>query len=148
LSVSIGFDDRNLLNQCLLYNYVISYEPYNFTGIPSDYPDTVNYGNSIDALRTELREWFWDGTFRGRALIGVDSDSESIHHAVYEAADGSLGVVVVNYSETPSSPIVLRAADGTEFDGSVKIVGDDVWSSGAIVIPARSAMVAVPAGRS
>ena len=27
-----GFDDRNMINQCLLYRYIISYEPYNFKG--------------------------------------------------------------------------------------------------------------------
>ena len=27
-----GFDDRNMVNQCLLYRYVVSYEPYNFKG--------------------------------------------------------------------------------------------------------------------
>ena len=35
-----GFNDRNMINQCLLYHYVISYEPYNFKGRLDDYPLT------------------------------------------------------------------------------------------------------------
>ena len=27
-----GFNDRNMVNQCLMYRYIISYEPYNFKG--------------------------------------------------------------------------------------------------------------------
>ena len=59
-----GFDDRNMINQCLLYRYIISYEPYNFKGMLDDYPLTLAYGKQMDALRTELREYFWDGEFR------------------------------------------------------------------------------------
>lgn len=57
-----GFDDRNMINQCLLYRYVISYEPFNFQGRLSDALNTVAYGARMDQLRTELREWVWDAT--------------------------------------------------------------------------------------
>ena len=33
-----GFDDRSMVNQCLMYRYIISYEPYNFKGHLDDYP--------------------------------------------------------------------------------------------------------------
>ncbi len=33
-----GFNDRNMLNQCLLYRYIISYEPYNFKGTAGGFP--------------------------------------------------------------------------------------------------------------
>jgi hypothetical protein len=45
-----GFDDRNMINQCLLYRYIISYEPNNFKGRLTDYPDTVAYSQKMDAL--------------------------------------------------------------------------------------------------
>ena len=35
-----GFNDRNMINQCLMYRYMISYEPYNFKGRLDDYPLT------------------------------------------------------------------------------------------------------------
>ncbi|MBN2583374.1 MAG: hypothetical protein JXL80_09910, partial [Planctomycetes bacterium] len=59
-----GFNDRNMINQCLLYRYVMSYEPFNFKGLPDDFPQTIEYGKRMDTLRTELRDWFWDGEFR------------------------------------------------------------------------------------
>ena len=36
-----GFNDRNMINQCLMYRYIISYEPYNFKGRLDDYPLTA-----------------------------------------------------------------------------------------------------------
>ena len=74
-----GFDDRNMINQCLLYRYVISYEPYNFKGRLDDYPLTLEYGKRMDALRAELREYFWDGEFRHEAGAVVTVDGERHH---------------------------------------------------------------------
>ena len=45
-----GFNDRGMINQCLLNRYIISYEPYMFKGMLSDYPDTVDYGQKLDCL--------------------------------------------------------------------------------------------------
>ena len=36
-----GFNDRNMINQCLLYRYIMSYEPYNFKGRLDDFPLTM-----------------------------------------------------------------------------------------------------------
>ena len=58
-----GFNDRNMVNQCLMYRYIISYEPYNFKGRLDDFPLTLQYGQKMDALRSELRNYFWDGEF-------------------------------------------------------------------------------------
>ena len=46
MTAMTGFDDRNMVNQCLMYCYIISYEPYNFKGRLSDYPLTVAYGSA------------------------------------------------------------------------------------------------------
>ena len=73
-----GFNDRNMINQCLLYHYIISYEPYNFKGHLDDYPLTIAYGKKMDALRTELREYFWDGEFRHEVGASVTVDGNRI----------------------------------------------------------------------
>ena len=31
-----GFNDRDAINLCLVYRYIISYEPYMFKGSPED----------------------------------------------------------------------------------------------------------------
>jgi hypothetical protein len=69
-----GFDDRNALNYCLLHRYVVSYEPYNFKGSLDDFPLTIAYGRQMDALRTDLREWLWDGEYRGQDGAVVTAD--------------------------------------------------------------------------
>ena len=46
-----GFDDREMLNRCLLDRYIISYEPYYFKGHLTNFPLTLAYGKKIDALR-------------------------------------------------------------------------------------------------
>ena len=87
-----GFDDRNMINQCLLYRYIISYEPYNFKGRLDDYPLTMAYGKQMDALRTELREYFWDGEFRHEVGAQVTVKGQPHHpYAVFRAEDGSRG---------------------------------------------------------
>ena len=82
-----------MINQCLLNRYIISYEPYMFKGMLSDYPDTVDYGQKMDALRTDLREYFLGrqvlrraGRFRTAWRRGtLDS------YAVYQNAGGRQG---------------------------------------------------------
>ena len=79
-----GFNDRNMINQCLLYRYVISYEPYNFKGRLDDYPLTLAYGKQMDALRSELREYFWDGEFRDTVGAAVTCAGKPHHpYAVF-----------------------------------------------------------------
>lgn len=40
-TAATGFDDRNMVNQSLLYRYIVSYEPKNFHGYLHDFPLTV-----------------------------------------------------------------------------------------------------------
>ncbi len=141
-----GFDDRNMLAQCLLYRYVASYEPFNFTGRLRDYPRTLAYGRRVDALREAARAWVWDGTFRD--TLGAEvTRSGAPHHpfAVYEAADGSRAVVVANYDDEPieltvtipgAGALVARSADNEEwlpFGGTVALGPRSV----AVVAPQR-----------
>ena len=55
-----GFNDRNMLHQCLLYRFIISYEPYNFKGRPKDAGKTLEYGKIIDNFRTRYRKYLWE----------------------------------------------------------------------------------------
>jgi len=155
-----GFDDRNMVNQCLLYRYIISYEPYNFKGMPEDYPLTLAYGKQMDALRTELREYFWDGEFRdtvGATVLarpgGGDQDAHRAgirttigrgahraevrpHHpyAVFiSRTSGKAGVVVANYDERQAATVTI--ADLTGFGNlsglRYRLVDDPTWRSTA-----------------
>ena len=97
-----GFDGRNMINQCLLYRYIISYGLYKFKGRLIDMPLTIAYGQKMDGMRTELRHWLWDGEFRDTIGARVTDQSSGEVHAPFSvfkgSRDGSLAVVVANYS--------------------------------------------------
>ncbi len=136
-----GFHDRNMINQCLMYRYIVSYEPYNFKGRLADFPDTVAYGRRMDETRTELRKWFWDGEYRHTDGVGVMTAAGQRHspYAVFRAADGSLGVVITNYGD---EAIAVRLESPDRPLARYRLVDSDVWrDAGEIGIPPRSAAV-------
>ncbi len=99
MTAIIGFDDRNMINQCLKDHYIISYEPFHFKGVPSDFPSTTAYGRKMDQLRTQLRKWFWDGKYNARKGAKVTTDGDFENYSVFTAADGTQGVVINNYDD-------------------------------------------------
>ena len=137
-----GFNDRNMINQCLMYRYIISYEPYNFKGWLHDYPDTVAYGSKMDALRTEYRRFFWDGEFRDTCGASVTRLDGTAHHpyARYEAEDSQSALVISNYEDQPAC-VTAALCQGklTRY----RTVDTDDWLPvyGGIQIPARSAVI-------
>ena len=139
-----GFDDRNMVNQCLMYRYIISYEPYNFKGRLSDYPLTVAYGRQMDALRTELRDTFWDGEFRHEVGATVTEDGRPHHpYSVFIGRQsGKPGVVVCNYDLERTITVDVRLDGGATLE-RYRLVDDATWhaAAGGIVLPPRSAAV-------
>jgi hypothetical protein len=140
-----GFDDRNMINQCLLYRYVISYEPYHFKGRLGDFPATVEYGTKMDALRAELRSYLWDGEFRDTLGAIACNEDGSFHHpySVFQRrSDGKRAVVVANYDEHEARTVSLTLA----ISGALKCyrtVDDREWHStdGQIRLDPQSAAV-------
>ena len=102
-----GFNERGMINQCLMNRYIISYEPYCFKGMLSDFPDTVSYGEKMNQLRTDLREYFWDGEFTGQLNGQVKLTDESTwnYYSVFKGTNGKYGMVICNYDE--ENPIVV-----------------------------------------
>jgi hypothetical protein len=59
-----------MVNQCLLYRYIIAMNPITLKGA-GRLPLTLEYGKQMDALRKELREHFWDGEFHDKVGASV-----------------------------------------------------------------------------
>ncbi len=141
-----GFNDRNMINQCLLYRYIISYEPYNFKGRLDDYPLTIAYGKQMDALRTELREFFWDGEFRDTVGATVTCEGRAHHpYAVYiNARTSKVGLVICNYEEDLPVTLVASQENGEAFS-RFRLVDDPDWKQveGGINLPPQSAAVVI-----
>jgi len=139
-----GFNDRNMVNQCLMYRYVMSYEPYNFKGMLSDFPETVEYGGKMEALRTKYRKWFWDGEFVDKRGVSVKDEKDEPYgfYSVFKAADGSLGAVVLNYEREPLR--VTVKSDGQKFGKYGYVDGGELVDfGGEVEIPARSAVILI-----
>ena len=144
-----GFDDRNLVNQSLLYRYVMSYEPLFFKGRLEDIPDTVAYGRRMDALRTELRDWFWDGEFRDTlgGTVTVDGSPHAPYAVFLSQSTRRPGVVIANYDPDRTITVTVRLDDGTSL-ARYRLVDDESWRpvvDGRVTAPPRSAAVVLPA---
>jgi hypothetical protein len=141
-----GFNDRNMINQCLLYRYIISYEPYNFKGRLEDFPLTLAYGKKMDALRTELRDYFWEGEFCGTRGVEVRLDGKTHHpYAVFlNRKNGKHGAVVANYDEQRTVRLDVRLTNGGELQ-RYRLVDDPEWKrlERGIMLPPCSAGVVV-----
>ena len=138
-----GFRERNMINQCLMFRFVISYEPYHFKGSMDDYPETMEYGMKMDALRTEYRAWFWDGEFISTCGAEVTGAGGAAHptYSVFRASDGSLGAVACNYEDAKVT-LAIKGTGETAFT-RYRLVDCGEWKSVAdgIEIPARSAAI-------
>jgi len=167
-----GFNDRNMLNQCLMFRFIVSYEPYNFKGSLDDYPDTMAYGAKMHALRAEHRKWFWDGEYLadgGFALRNRETGAACDTFGAFRAQDGSYGLVVCNYEDGAAAFEIAQAPQqqgggasqqgggvsqqgggasaGAGGLGKWRLVDVDGWhpidAPGGIAIPPRSAAICI-----
>jgi hypothetical protein len=145
-----GFNDRNMINQCLMYNYIISYEPYNFKGHLEDYPLTLEYGKKMDDLRKELKDYLWDGEFRHEcgALVSTFDGKEHHPYAVFENhVNNKIAVVIANYEDASISVTVQLEKEYILNNNlnSYRLIDGGGWksASGGVVIPPRSAAVLI-----
>lgn len=147
ITVTTGFNDRNMINQCLLYNYIVSYEPYNFKGRLDDFPLTLEYGKKMDKLRAEYRDYFWDGTYRdvlGAKVVRADGTVHDKYSVFENEKNGKIGLVIANYSATEQLDVRVFADNGQAFE-KYRLVDDETWHSvkEGVHIPARSAAVVI-----
>ena len=135
-----GFDDREMLNLILLNRYIISYEPYNFKGHVTDFPLTLAYGQKIDALRSRYRAQLWDAEFRDTLGAGVSSDG-SHKYSVFVTSAGKRSVVIVNEEFSRVITATVRLPNPGRFVMATPEQPEAQPASGAVEIPARSAVV-------
>ena len=121
-----------------------SYEPMNYRGALADFPATMAYGRQMDALRTELREYFWDGDLRFEEGANVTVAGRPHHpYTVFASrATGRLGVVIVNYDDSQPITAQVELADGTR-PQRYRLVDDPAWqpAEAGVRVPPRSAAV-------
>jgi hypothetical protein len=135
-----GFDDRNMLNLCLLDRYIIEYEPYNFKGYLEDFPLTLAYGKKIDALRRKYADYLWYATFRDTLGAKVTAEGD-YRYSVFDTPSGKRAVVVINLQS--SKPLTARVE--LPHPGKLAVATPEHPGTrptdGTLKIPARSAAV-------
>jgi hypothetical protein len=135
-----GFNDREMINLCLLDRYIIEYEPYNFKGFLSDFPLTLNYGKKVDLLRKKYKEYLWDADFRDTKGATVTADG-SIRYSVFITTSGKRAVVVVNQDINKSITAKINLSDSGLLKMATPEHPDSQQTTGVIQIPVRSAAV-------
>lgn len=142
-----GFNDRSMINQCLLYRYIISYEPFNFKGRLEDYPLTLEYGKRMDALRTELRRFFWEGEFRDTqgAVVMAGGKPHHPYSVFVDHANQETALAIANYDENSSIHVQVSLKNGQSLR-QWRSVDDPTWrpvTQGITILPC-SAIVVIP----
>jgi hypothetical protein len=140
----VGHDDRSTINQCLLFRYVISYEPRNFKGRLEEFPLTLEYGKRVDALRRKLSDRLWHANFCDTigAAVTVKGKPHTGYTVFRQRETGKRAVVVANFDAEKSIAVTVVLDEG----GSVATVVTPEKpkprkSTGAGKIPPRSVAV-------
>jgi hypothetical protein len=118
-----GFDDREKVNQALMYRYVMSYEPYNFKGRLDDFPRTIAYGKLVDDFRRRHRAYLWDSV-ECLDTLGATVDGPCKYSVFRRRKDGKRAVVLANHTtkrarvsvrlEGNAGPLVLATPEEPE----------------------------------
>jgi hypothetical protein len=143
-----GFNDREMINACLLFRYVISYEPYDFKGHLDDFPLTMEYGRKVDALRTRYQQYLWDAEFRDTqgAEVMVDGKPFASYSVFSHPQTGKRAVVIANPGALhPVTATVRMAGKSGRLVFMTPECPEPQSFSGAVAIPPRSAVVLLEA---
>ena len=133
-----GVNGRDEINLCLVYRYVISYEPYNFKGHVTAFPLTLEYGKKVDAFRRLHRKFVWDAEFRD--TLGAEATADGIfRYAVYVAQDGKRGIALMNLEANKAINVTVKLPNTTQFMIATPEEAEAKPSTGGVTIPARSA---------
>ena len=99
-----GFDDREMIHQCMAFGYIMNYEPYNFKGKISDFPLTASYGYQATQLRRKLADYLWTGRFMDKLGVSVEviSGGDIVYSNFENRNNGKRAIVIANdHLETP-----------------------------------------------
>ena len=144
MAAAVGFNDRLKLNACLMYRYIISYEPFNFKGHLDDFPLTMAYGQKIDELRRRYREFLWDGWYQDTQGAKVTCKGKPFEsYTVFRHATGRrYAAVIANHDIEKPVKISISFEAGKK---SLLIATPEKPNAkpckGTITIPAASSVV-------
>jgi hypothetical protein len=111
----LGYNNRTVINQALLFRYILSYEPRGFKGRLSEFPLTLEYGKRVDALRRRYSDYLWDAEFcdtQGAEVALLDGSSKIQFSVFVSHVTGKRAVVVVNTGYEEAVTVQVRLEPG------------------------------------
>lgn len=144
----IGWDDREIVHQCLTYGYIINYEPYNFKGRISDFPTTVAYGQKGQVLRRRLWEYIWNGKFTHTMGTTVNTETTGEHDYIYSVFEnkqnGKKAVVLANQEASKVLEANVYLDNGSHYFDIYNMENTNVIESeGKVILQPRSLIVLI-----
>ena len=138
-----GYDDREKINMCLMYRYLIEYEPLNFKGYLEEAPLTLEYGKKVDALRRRYQAQLWDAVFEDVLGATVTVNRQPYKdYSVFRNADGRRTIVIANHDQKNNIEANVAIDD---YVGGLWAASPEAPEaqpvSGAMTIPPRSVAV-------
>ena len=142
----IGYDDREMINQCLVQGHILNYEARNFKANTNEIPLTTAYGLKALRLRRRLRDFIWEGWYLDTVGARVECETqgaEILHSAFENRHTGKKAYVIANQSEVRAD-VKLVTDPGHDLYTVHDMESDEtVESRGAVSIPPRSLVVLV-----
>jgi hypothetical protein len=136
-----AWNDRQMINRCLLYRYVMSYEPYGFKGRLDDFPLTIEYGKKVDALRRKYKAYLWDGEFRDTlgATVMAGGKPHSQYSVFVNNSTGRRALVIVNPSDSDEMLFDISLPDPRQLSVVTPEIPEPKDFAGRLRVPAESA---------
>jgi hypothetical protein len=101
---------RKDMNVCLKNRYTICYDLRFYSNDLKTYPQIVQYGKQIEALRKQYSEFIWEGNFSD--VIGATVSGNNLSYAVYtRKSDGKKAVVITNQSGTDEATATVTVSN-------------------------------------
>ena len=143
----IGHDDREGINRCLLYRYIISYEPRHFRGRLSEFPKTLAYGVMVDNLRRKYKEYLWDAEYCDTlgASVLVHDKPHPLFTVFRQPETNQRAVVVVNHNAEEIVARIVLDGTGTDLYWVSPELPEPTATTGQVTIPSRSVVVVLEA---
>jgi hypothetical protein len=106
----LGYNDRLTINQALMFNYILSYEPRYLKGKLSEFPLTLEYGRKVDALRKQYEDYLWHGEFQDKlgATVLTNEKPHGNYSVFVNRTTGKRAVVISNFDN--ENEITVRAS--------------------------------------
>lgn len=144
VSWAYGYDDRESINLCLLYRYIISYEPRHFRGRLEEFPLTLEYGKKVDALRKKFSGYLWEAEFQDTvgAEVTLDGRPHQPYSVFKQKKTGNRAIIIANQNLSQEKAIEVKLDMP---HGELWLVTPEDQDphplNGPLVVPPRSAVV-------